>query len=235
MDACGASAYIDVMSLTNLWHNIAAAIAAIPRSELLVVALAAMIAGWIGSLMIRRKAPLGVTIRRVSTLVLAGVLVTVILQLSRFDPRLAVAVPQIGLPEQVVEGGETRITMAGDGHFRLRAELNGVPANFLVDTGATLTAVSQSLAERAGLEPRRGGLPVSIGTANGPVAAQLSTIDELRFGNVAARGLDVIIAPTLGETNVVGMNLLSRLASWRVEGDQMVLVPNHPQAEQTPR
>lgn len=235
MDACGASAYIDVMSITNLWHNIAAAIAAIPRSELLVVALAAMIAGWIGSLMIRRKAPLGVTIRRVSTLVLAGVLVTVILQLSRFDPRLAVAVPQIGLPEQVVEGGETRITMAGDGHFWLRAELNGVPANFLVDTGATLTAVSQSLAERAGLEPRRGGLPVSIGTANGPVAAQLSTIDELRFGNVAARGLDVIIAPTLGETNVVGMNLLSRLASWRVEGDQMVLVPNHPQAEQTPR
>src|SRR3546814_9463490 len=86
------------------------------------------------------------------TTLFRSVLVTVILQLSRFDPRLEVAVPQIGLPQQVVEGGETRITMAGDGHFWLRAELNGVPANFLVDTGATLTAVSQGLADQAGLE-----------------------------------------------------------------------------------
>ena len=69
-----------------------------------------------------------------------------------------------------------------------------------------------------------------MNTANGLVAAQLSTIDEIRFGNVAARGLDVVIMPNLGDTNVVGMNLLSRLAPWRVEGDQMILVPNHPQA-----
>src|SRR3546814_7039302 len=88
---------------------------------LLIVALAAMIAGWIGSLMIRRKAPFGITIRRVSTLVLAGVLVMVILQLSRFDPRLEVAVSQLGLPELGVEGGETLITMAPSGHFLLRA------------------------------------------------------------------------------------------------------------------
>ena len=46
-------------------------------------------------------------------------------------------------------------------------------------------------------------------TANGPVAADLTTIDELRFGNVAARGLDAIIAPGLGSTNVLGMNLLA--------------------------
>jgi aspartyl protease family protein len=47
----------------------------------------------------------------------------------------------------------------------------------------------------------------------------------LHFGNVTARGLDAIIAPGLGQTNVVGMNLLSRLASWRVEGNTMILVP----------
>ena len=51
----------------------------------------------------------------------------------------------------------------------------------------------------------------------------------MRFGNVAARGLDAIIAPGLGQTNVLGMNLLSRLASWRVEGDTLILVPNNPQ------
>ena len=66
-------------------------------------------------------------------------------------------------------------------------------------------------------------------TANGAVAAKLTTIDDLRFGNVAAQGIDAIIAPGLGPTNVIGMNVLSRLASWRVEGRTMILVPHHPQ------
>jgi aspartyl protease family protein len=230
IDGKSAVVYTQEMSIQNLWNNIAASIAAIPRSELLILALAAMMIGWIGALMVKRKVPAGRIIRTASTFVLVGVLVTVVLQLSRFDPRLEVAVPQLGLPEQVVDGRETRIALANDGHFWLRAELNGVPANFLVDTGATLTAVSSDLAARANLKPRRGGLPIQIGTANGPAAAQLATSDELRFGNVSARGLDVVIVPTLGETNVVGMNLLSRLASWRVEGTTMILVPNNPQA-----
>ncbi|MEP5938590.1 MAG: TIGR02281 family clan AA aspartic protease [Erythrobacter sp.] len=217
------------MSFQNLWQNIAASIGAIPRSELLMLALLAMFIGWLGAIMIKRKVPMGRFVRTGSTFVLVGVLVTVILQLSRFDPRLEVAVPQLGLPEQVVEGGETRIPLAQDGHFWLRAELNGVPANFLVDTGATVTAVSSDLAQKADLRPRRGGLPIQIGTANGPAEAQIATSKELRFGNVSARGLDVVIVPTLGETNVVGMNLLSRLSSWRVEGTTMILVPNNPQ------
>ena len=229
MDQPKAAPYIVGMKIQNLWNNVSAAITAIPRSELLMLALGAMLVGWVGSLMVRREIPLGRLVRSGSTVVLVGILVTVVLQLSRFDPRLEVAVPQLGLPEQVVEGGETRIPMADDGHFWLRAEINGVPGNFLVDTGATVTAVSSDFAVEAGLKPRRGDLPISIGTANGPVSAQLATADEIRFDNVAARGLDVVIAPTLGETNVVGMNLLSRLASWRVEGETMILVPNNPQ------
>lgn len=217
------------MSVQNLWNNVAATIAAIPRSELLIATIVVVLVGWGAAMLAKRGVRFAGLVRTGSTLALIGILSVVVLQLSRLDPRLEVAVPQLGLPEQIVEGGETRLPLARDGHFWLRAELNGTPANFLVDTGATLTAVSSGLAERAGLEPRRGGLPVTIGTANGPVAAQLATADELRFGNVSARGLDIVIAPTLGETNVIGMNLLTRLASWRVEGDTMILVPNNPQ------
>jgi aspartyl protease family protein len=137
----------------------------------------------------------------------------------------------VGLPEQVVEGGETRVKRGPDGHYWLRAEINGHPASFLVDTGATLTAVSDATAVAAGLEPREAGIPVRLQTANGTVAAELTTNDELRFGNVAARGLDAVIAPGLGPTNVVGMNFLSRLASVRLEGEMMILVPHNPQPE----
>ena len=233
MDYRPGTAYIEHMSIKGIWEYLAMTIVAIPRSGLLLMVVAAIAVSVIGSLMVRRKIPMGLFVRRASTVVLAGVLLVVVLQLSRFDSRIEIAVPQLGLPEQIVEGGETRIPMSPDGHYWLRAEINGARADFLVDTGATLTAVSQELADRAGLEPRTGGLPVTVNTANGPVSAELSTIDEMRFGNVAARGLDVVIAPTLGKTNVVGMNLLSRLSSWRVDNQtrEMILVPNFPQPE----
>lgn len=217
------------MDLAPVWDQLAGSIKALPQSWLLLAALGAMILGVLGSLTIRRVPALGRTLRAASTLVLVGVLVLVVLQVSRLDPRFEMAVPQLGLPAQVVEGGETRVPLARDGHFWLHGEVNGVPASFLVDTGATLTAVSAETAERAGLKSGLGDFPVMMQTANGSVRAERATIDELRFGNVAARGLDAIIAPGLGPTNVIGMNLLSRLQSWRVENNELILVPHHPQ------
>lgn len=217
------------MNMRSLFQDIAGWIAAIPRLDLLYAAFAAMIVGWIGTSMIRRRLPFGKTVSALGTVMLVGILITVMLQMSRFDPRIEMAVPELGLPKQVVEGGETRVPLAADGHYWLEAEINGVRANFLVDTGATLTAVNAGLAKRADIEPRRGGLPIQLNTANGTVSAQIGSIDELRFGNVAARGLDAVIAPNLGDTNVIGMNLLSRLKGWRVEQGDLILVPNNPQ------
>lgn len=217
------------MDFASAWDQLAHNIRALPQSSLMMAALVAMAAGVIGSLVFRRAPALGRTLRGASTLGLMAVLGLVVLQLSRLDARFDMAVPQLGLPEQVVEGRETRVPLAPDGHYWLRATVNGAPVNFLVDTGATLTAVSGETATRVGLAPRKAGIPIRMQTANGAVAAQLTTIDDLRFGNVAAHGIDAIIAPGLGPTNVIGMNLLSRLASWRVEGSTMILVPHHPQ------
>lgn len=201
----------------------------VPRSGLLIATVAAVVGSMVGSAIARRGSGFGRFLATGSTFALAGILLLVVLQVSRFDPRLDVAVPQFGLPSQTVEGGETRVELAPDGHFWIQAKVNGTTAPFLVDTGATLTAVSEPVAQRAGLEPRTGGMPVRISTANGTVSAELTTIDTLTFGNVKAGGLDAVIAPNIGETNVIGMNLLSRLASWRVEGTTLILVPNHPQ------
>ena len=215
--------------LSDIATSLAETIRAIPRSGLLILTVCSLILGWIGGMMIRGDIPMGRLVRGVSTLALVGILVTVVLQLSRFDPRFDMAMPDIGLPQQVVEGGETRIPIAPDGHFWLTANVNDVPIDFMIDTGATLTAVSAKAATRAGLEPRKGGLPVVLNTANGSIMADITAIEELRFGNVAAFGLDAVIAPNLGDTSVIGMNLLSRLKGWRVEDNVMILTPNNPQ------
>lgn len=205
---------------------IAEVIGAIPRSGLLIGTIAALALGWIGAVMMRHEMKGGRLMRSLSTLALAGILVTVFLQIARFDPRLD-AMTEIGLPEQRIEGGETIVPLAPDGHYWLVAKVNGVPTRFMVDTGATLTALSANAAEDAGLKPRPGGIPVVLSTANGTVTAQLTTMTRLEFGNIDARGLDAVIAPNLGDTNVLGMNFLSRLQGWRVERGELILVPGN--------
>ena len=212
------------MEIGTAFDAIADIVRAVPRSGLLIGTIAALLIGWIGAVMLRNKIAGGRLVRTLSTLALVGILLAVFLQLARFDPRLD-AVTELGMPEQRIEGSETIIPLAPDGHYWLVANVNGVPVRFLVDTGATLTALSTSDAARAGLEPRAGGLPVMLGTANGTVTAELTTVTSLSFGNIEARGLDAVIAPNLGQTNVLGMNFLSRLEGWRVKNGDLILEP----------
>ena len=43
------------------------------------------------------------------------------------------------------------------------------------------------------------------------------------------RDLAVVVSPAFGDIDVLGMNFLSRLKSWRVEGQTLILTPHHPQ------
>jgi aspartyl protease family protein len=197
-----------------------------PLLALAIVAILLTLAGG----MIRGALPrLGGFVRGLGNLGLTAALLLTIAQVARISPGVDISLPQLGMPEQAVSGRETRIPLARDGHFWITAQVNGVPRRFLVDTGATLTAVAPGTAERTGIQPADMRPPVILKTANGTTQAQLATIDELRIGNVVARGLDAVIAPGIGETNVLGMNFLSCLASWRVEGRTLILVPHHPQ------
>jgi aspartyl protease family protein len=213
------------MDLHTLWDNLVAVIGSVPRSGLLLATVVAVLAGISGSLVRRASPGLSRAMRAGSTVALAGILILVVLQVSRFDPRFEMAIPELGLPEQTVAGGETRIPLAPDGHFWVRAEVNGVPAPFMVDTGATLTTLNEDTAAAAGIEARRGGIPVMMQTANGSIEAKIASIASLRFGSIEAAGLDAAIAPNIGPTNVLGMNLLARLGSWRVENNVMIMQP----------
>jgi aspartyl protease family protein len=156
-------------------------------------------------------------------------LIFVLLQQAPYQPELARFTQKIGLDDQQVVGKEVRVSMASDGHFWVRATVNGVPRRMLIDSGATITAISGETAEQAGIESGTGLTPVILRTANGAAPAETGSIDELRIGNIVARNLKVVTSPGLGNLDVIGMNFLSQLKSWRVEGRTLVLVPNHPQ------
>ena len=129
-------------------------------------------------------------------------------------------------PALTVSGSETIVPLASDGHFWIEAEVNGEPVEFLVDTGATYTGLSRDTAAALGIRPNLARAPLELETANGVITATLGKIERLRFGNIEVRGLEVTVPREVDDdTKVIGMNLLSQLASWRVEGDKLILSP----------
>jgi len=111
------------------------------------------------------------------------------------------------------------------------ADINGARTRMLIDSGATVTAISDATARRASVETGKGVSPVVLRTANGMAPAKTGSIDELRVGNILARNLKVVTSPGLGNVDVLGMNFLSKLDSWRVERGTLILVPHNPQAQ----
>lgn len=118
--------------------------------------------------------------------------------------------------------GETRVRIAADGHFWVEAQLNGQPVRFLVDSGATTTSISLETAQRVGITPQP-GLPVVVNTANGMVNAQRGRAQSLQVGNIMRENVAVHISESFGDMNVIGMNFLSSLRSWSVEGRTLIL------------
>lgn len=169
---------------------------------------------------------LGRVIRGLFSIALLALFLFVLLQQAPFDPGLARLTERLGIDGQQVTGDEVRIRMSPDGHFWARASIDGYPRRMLIDSGATVTALSEATAERAQVDRRARVVPVVLRTANGAVRADTGSIERLQLGDIEARNLHVVISPALGSIDVLGMNFLSQLKSWRVEGRTLVLVPH---------
>lgn len=170
-----------------------------------------------------RRIPLGKTIRMVMAWILIFASLFAIFALRddfrALGNRLWAAVT--GSDDQEVHGSELRIAMNEDGHFWATGEINGQRARFLIDSGATVTTIGPELARTAGVEPN--GDRTMVETANGIARVDRANAD-VTLGPIRRQALPVFIA-TEDATNVIGMNFLSTLSRWSVEGRTLVLRP----------
>ncbi|HWT41434.1 MAG TPA: TIGR02281 family clan AA aspartic protease [Sphingopyxis sp.] len=204
----------------------------LPWEQLAIYAIGAALV-----LLLLFKIPyVGRVLRGLFSFALLAFAIFLFLQQSPFDPNMGRITAALGFDRQEVVGSEVRIPMARDGHFWADARINGVERRMLVDSGATVTALSEASAKAAGIEPDAMLVPILMRTGNGTVRADAATLDTLAIGSAQAKNLKVVIAPGLGNVDVLGMNFLSALASWRVEGRTLILVPaNQATAEPSPR
>jgi aspartyl protease family protein len=179
--------------------------------------------------LLQRIPYVGAAIRLGFTLLLVAAIVLVVAERAPLSPFFGGVADRLHLDGQEVSGNEVRIRMASNGHFFANVSLNGVPRRMLVDSGATVTALSSDTAAQARVRSDLDPVPIMLQTANGAIPAKPGTLPELRLGGIVARNLKVVVSPAFGDMDVIGMNFLSKLASWRVEGKTLILVPHHPQ------
>lgn len=191
-------------------------------------ALAALVAALVLSLLFRLPY-VGRGLRALVSFAALAACLFLLFQQAPYQPWLTPVLQRLGLDSQEVAGGEVRVRMSPDGLFWVRVTLNGHETRMLVDSGATLTALSVETAERAGVRPAAGVAPIFARTANGVVQARPASVDEAVIGGaMAARDLKVAVSPALGRVDILGMNFLGRLAGWRVEGRTLILTPCGP-------
>jgi aspartyl protease family protein len=107
------------------------------------------------------------------------------------------------------------------GHFVGEGAVNGTPVRFLVDTGASSIALPASLAQRAGIDFRKGEPGVS-NTANGLVPVYRVNLATVRLGGIELNSVDAVVFEAGLDTALLGMSFLNRVDMKR-EGDTMTL------------
>lgn len=111
------------------------------------------------------------------------------------------------------DGTTIEIARGPDGHYHWPGKINGRPVDFLIDTGATGTAISSALAEDLGLSSLG---QVRSSTAGGLVTGNLVAADIHLQGGVVAQRLRIVALPNLGDRPLLGMDVLGRL-KWSQE------------------
>ncbi|MFN0183500.1 MAG: TIGR02281 family clan AA aspartic protease [Aquabacterium sp.] len=119
------------------------------------------------------------------------------------------------------DGRTITLRRGPDGHYHWPGRLNGVAVDFLVDTGATRTALPQALADQAGLA-RLG--EVRSETAGGIARGWAARADLALDGGVRVQGLPVVVLPGLREHPLLGMDVLGRMR-WRQESGVLTIEP----------
>jgi aspartyl protease family protein len=121
-------------------------------------------------------------------------------------------------------GGSVILTADSRGHFVVDGQVNGLSMRFMVDTGASVIALSKEDASRVGvkyLEGTRG----RVQTANGTIPVYRVKLDSVKVGDISLTGVDAVVIEEEGRLPIalLGMSFLNRMEMKR-DGDTLTLI-----------
>jgi aspartyl protease family protein len=126
-----------------------------------------------------------------------------------------------------VASGPASVTLQADsaGHFMAQGQINGGSMRMLVDTGATMIAMSSADARRLGIDYKKGE-PGWTHTANGAVPVYRVKLDSVKLGDITLNQVDAVVQEAGLPFALLGMSFLNR-TEMRREGELMTLTKRY--------
>lgn len=117
-----------------------------------------------------------------------------------------------------------RIMAASNGHFAATFHINGRPVDAMVDTGATMIALTFEDARAAGIHPGVADFRFAVSTANGTARVASVVLESVSIDDITVRDVRAVVAePGRLATTLLGMSFLSRLSGYEVRSGVLTL------------
>jgi aspartyl protease family protein len=120
------------------------------------------------------------------------------------------------------QDGSIELERQPDGHFYADVLVNGATIHMVVDTGASIIALSRADAQNASIATSIGENDVVGQGADGDVHGEFARLDDVELGPLSAKGVEAVILDNGGQS-LLGQNFLSKFDSVQIEGDRMIL------------
>lgn len=148
-----------------------------------------------------------------------------VLGIADTRPVAAETIGEPSTPSAPSKNGTEELKAFADGHYYARAEINGRPIDVMVDTGASMVALTYEDAERAGLRLKPSDFTNQVSTANGVAAVAPVMLDRVSIGRITVRNVRAAVCERGRlEKTLLGMNFLSRLERVGISQGRLVLV-----------
>jgi aspartyl protease family protein len=129
--------------------------------------------------------------------------------------------PPAGARRQV--GNSLTLTADPSGHYFVTAHVNGAPIRFLVDTGASIIALTPKDAQAAGFDRDQLDFNRPVHTANGTVKFAPVNLREIRLGALSLHDIDAAVMGAPGGISLLGMNFLKQLDSYEIRDGKLTI------------
>lgn len=125
--------------------------------------------------------------------------------------------------QSVLSEGRIAVPQSFDGHYYLTLELNGVPVEFVVDTGASDMVLTRGDAEAIGIDTAGLDFIGSALTANGQVRTAPVWLEEVRLGQMVDRDVRAVVNDGDLFGSLLGMGYLRRFESIEIRDGELIL------------
>jgi aspartyl protease family protein len=139
-------------------------------------------------------------------------------------PTALTADPAAPAPAAGTNSRSVVVSRDGRGHFEVDARVNGRRIGFMVDTGASVIALTARDAARLGIRPAQNAFVAEVRTANGTVRGAPARLDSVEVGNIQLRDVTALVLPDQAlSDNLLGLSFLSRLRRFEYSDGKLVL------------